>query len=70
MRLGLCAGKGYGKGRREEGREEREHMSGGRVNSSTLSPADSGRLVTFFALVSLSVKCDVSDDDSFYVTDL
>lgn len=50
MRLGLCAGKGYGKARREEGREEREHMSGGRVNSSTLNPADSGRLLYFLCL--------------------
>lgn len=48
--------RGRRKGRREGEREEREHMPGGRFNSSTLSPADPGRLLTFFASVSLSVK--------------
>lgn len=49
---------------RETGLEAGGNMPRGRLNSVTLSPTDTGRLLSSLASVSLSVKWDDSDGDT------
>lgn len=48
----------------ETGLEVEKNMPRGRLNSGTLSPTDTGRLLSSLASVSLSVKWDDSDNDT------